>query len=116
MRQEFDTYHHFQRMIEECEAALHNQLRSMEEKADPGDLPPCPRNRRPNGNKVEAFDLRKELFRVTGVDLTKVDGINAVTAQTIISEIGLDVSAWPTEQHFVSWLTWRRGIRSAAGE
>ena len=104
LRQEFATYQHFQGMIEGCETALHNQLRTMEEKADAGDLPPCPRNKRPRGNPVEVFDLRKELFRVTGVDLTKVDGINAVTAQTIISEIGLDVSAWPTEQHFVSWL------------
>ena len=51
-----------------------------------------------------AFALREELVRVTGVDLTVIDGISAMTAQTFFSEVGADLSAFPTEGHFCSWL------------
>ncbi len=39
-----------------------------------------------------------------GVDLTMIDGIDALTVQTVISEIGLDMSKWRTVKHFASWL------------
>ena len=83
---------------------LQGQFGVMKTRADPADLPKCPRNKRPRGNVVQGFDLRVEQYRVLGVDLTKIDGINVMTAQTLISEIGLDVSAWETEGRFVSWL------------
>jgi transposase len=44
------------------------------------------------------------LQRVTGVDLTRIDGIDLMTAQTILAEVGLDMSRWKTESHFASWL------------
>ena len=50
------------------------------------------------------FDVRGELYRLTGVDLTEVDGLHASTAQTIISEIGTDMSKWPTAKHFAAWM------------
>jgi transposase len=50
------------------------------------------------------FDLHSELYRITGVDLTKINGIDVLTAQTIISEIGLDMSKWENEKKFCSWL------------
>src|SRR6266516_3449134 len=50
------------------------------------------------------FDLREGLFRMTGTDLTRIDGIDVMTATTIISEAGWDMSKWKTEDHFVSWL------------
>lgn len=50
------------------------------------------------------FDLRQELYRVTGVDLTRIDGIHVLTAQTVLAEVGHDMSRWEIEQQFVSWL------------
>ena len=50
------------------------------------------------------FELKDELIRVTGVDLTQIPGIDAPSALKIISEIGLDMSKWKTEKHFCSWL------------
>jgi transposase len=104
LEQEFQTYRHYQRMIAACDAAMKERFSAMEEKADPQELSACRRHKRPRGNAVDSFDLRREQYRVLGVDLTAIDGINVMTAQTILSEIGGDVSAWPSEKHFVSWL------------
>jgi len=54
------------------------------------------RDNRPN------FDLGAELQRLLGVDLRIIDGIDLMTAQTLYSELGPDLSAWPTEKHFTS--------------
>src|SRR4030095_5903280 len=50
------------------------------------------------------IDLKAELKRICGVDLTSIDGIDVVTAQTIVSEVGTDMSGFATENHFASWL------------
>ena len=47
--------------------------------------------------------MKTELNRVNGVDLTTIDGIDVMTAATILSEVGADMSRFKTEQHFVSW-------------
>src|SRR5205807_7143228 len=39
-----------------------------------------------------------------GTDLTRIDGIDVMTATTILSEAGWDMSKWADEAHFVSWL------------
>ncbi len=77
------------------------------EASDRADQEPGPH---PQPTKERALNKRGEqqrrtmLWRVTGVDLTRIDGIAAPAAQLILSEIGLDLSAFPVEKHFVSWL------------
>jgi hypothetical protein len=53
---------------------------------------------------LHTFDLGSELQRITGVDLTRIDGIDVMVAQTLLSEVGMDMSRWNTEAHFSSWL------------
>jgi transposase len=48
--------------------------------------------------------LRQALWRFAGADLTTIDGISASSAQVILTEVGTDMNAFPTEKHFVSWL------------
>jgi transposase len=48
--------------------------------------------------------LRVHLKRICGVDLVGVHGISVSLAQTIITEIGADMSQFPNEKHFCSWL------------
>lgn len=62
------------------------------------------------------FDLTSELIRITGVDLTKIPSIGASTALTIISEIGLDMSRWPSSKHFASWLGHSPGNKVSGGK
>ena len=50
------------------------------------------------------YDLRSYLYKITGVDLTQVPGLNILNIQEIISEIGIDMSRWPSPKHFTSWL------------
>lgn len=59
--------------------------------------------RKPQDNQP-AFDLQTHLERLSGVDFTQIDGMGALTVQTILSEVGLDASRFPTVKHFTSWL------------
>ena len=62
------------------------------------------------------FEARTELYRLTGVDLTQIDGIEAATALNVIAEIGLDMSRWPTVKHFTSWLGLSPGNKLSGGK
>jgi hypothetical protein len=65
--------------------------------------PPKHGHRTPRGNAA-GFDLRAHLYRIAGVDFTRIDGFDALTVQTILAEVGLDPSRFPSEKHFASWL------------
>lgn len=54
--------------------------------------------------KGGGLEIRERLWRATGKDLTRIDGIGAEAAQAIIAELGLGADAFPDERHFVSWL------------
>ena len=104
LKQQLANYDHYQQMIRDCDERLYQHLQTLEDKGDPKDLPPEERRKRARGHVPEQFDLRKEMFRISGVDLTRIDGINALTAQTILAEIGLEVSRFETEGRFASFL------------
>lgn len=61
-------------------------------------------------------ERRDKLFRATGVDLTRIDGIGVEAATTIINELGTNLKAFPTEHHFVSWLRLCPNTASSAGK
>src|SRR5437667_3785498 len=97
----YDTY---QKRIAECDQRLQKHLASFTRP-----LPIQPptqklKTKKPADKNAPRFDLSSELQRVTGVDLTRIDGIDVMVAQTILSEVGLDMSRWKTEAHFASWL------------
>lgn len=49
-------------------------------------------------------EIRTKLWRFAGVDLSRIDGINTGVAQIVLTEAGPDLAAFPSEDHFVSWL------------
>jgi transposase len=57
-----------------------------------------------------------ELYRISGTDLTQIDGINVMNAETIIAEVGVDMSRFPTEAHFASFLGWCPDNRITGGK
>ncbi len=106
LKQEQDGYEFCQKQMAECDLQLEQYLQGREDRTQGAALPEEKRKarlRKKNGNKPQ-FGLRRDLFRMTGTDLTQIDGIDVMTAATIISEAGWDMSKWKTEDHFVSWL------------
>lgn len=109
LQQEVDMYDTYQRRIRECDEQLQQHLNTFTDKSNsqppPANAPARkPEKRRKPRRNAPRFDLSQQLERITGVDLTRIDSIDAMTAQTILSEVGLDMSRWQTEAHFVSWL------------
>ena len=115
LQQEVTMYDAYLHQIAECDHALEQHLKGVADKADTADAPspatvthgharPRIKRRRKVGSHTPQFDLGRELHRISGVDLTRIDGIDVGVAQTLISEVGLDMSRWPDEHHFASWL------------
>lgn len=107
LQQVHDLYYTYLEKIRDCDQRIEAQLQTMPAKVDVATKPvPAarPKNRLPKRKHIPAFDLRGELYRITGVDLTQIDGINVQTAQVVISEVGVDMTRWATEGNFSSWL------------
>jgi transposase len=104
LRQQREIYRDYHKRIRECDQAIEQHLKTLDDKVAPGAKPKEPKPGKRAGGNAPRFDLRGELYRISGVDLTQIDGINVMIAQTIISEVGLDMSRWPTEKNFASWL------------
>jgi transposase len=105
LAQEVELYGVYQDKIAECDRQLQTQLRTMAPKVDleSNPLGPRPKGKRAQGNAPK-FDLRTELYRLTGVDWTQVNGIDVTVAQSVIAETGVDLSPFPSEGNFTSWM------------
>ena len=105
LRQHVELYRIYQEKITDCDLQLRKHLESLGSKVD---LRTQPIGNRPKGKKnsknAPGFNLRTELYRITGIDWTQINGIDVLTAQTVIAEAGADLSAFPSEKQFASWL------------
>lgn len=106
LKQEQDGYEFCQKQMAECDVRLEEYLKKREDRSGGANLPEEKRKerRRKKRGNAPRFDLREALFRMSGTDLTQIDGIDTITAITVLSEAGYDMSKWATEHHFVSWL------------
>jgi transposase len=105
LKQALALYDFYSRQIQECDAELERHYSACQPVVDieQNPLPPSHKTNTHSKN-APSFDVRTHLYRLTGVDLTAIDGLNEVTAQITLSEIGTDMSKWRTEKHFCSWL------------
>lgn len=117
LRQAVELYDVYQQKIEACDRQIEQYLTQLDSKIDLESNPlpaSTKRNKTPKGNAPH-FDLRTHLYRVSGVDFTQIDGLDAVSVHTILSEVGLDPTAFPTEKHFCSWLALSPNNRITGG-
>ena len=102
LTQALELYRFYQDKIAECDREIEAQLERFEDSSD-GE-PPAPNGKKRNQKNTPRFDVQGQLYRMTGVDLTRIDGVDAYTALKVISEIGADMTKWPSAKHFASWL------------
>ena len=102
LTQALELYRAYQGKIAECDREIEAQLERFEDRSD-GE-PPAPNGKKRNQKNAPRFDAQGQLYRMTGVDLTRIDGVDAYTALKVVSEIGTDMTKWPSAKHFASWL------------
>jgi transposase len=115
LEQAVQMYESYQRQLRACAKRIEACLRGFADKSGGAALPPKARPQRPRRNEPK-FGARALLFRLAGVDLTVIEGISETTALVILSEIGTDLSRFPTEKNFVSWLGLCPQHRGSAGK
>jgi len=104
LQQALELYDFYTHQIQACDAQLEANYQAVKPQFDLAQQPLPPGRRTSRDKNSPTFDLRLYLYQMTGVDLTQIDGINVLTAQTVLAEIGLDMSKWPSVKHFTSWL------------
>jgi transposase len=107
-------YDMYQQQIQQCDQQIEQCLSEFDSQRDEP-LPPRPKGKKPSRNAPN-FDLRSHLYRISGVDFTQIDGLEALTVQAIISEVGLDPTRFPTAKHFASWLGICPGSKISGGK
>ncbi len=112
LKQAVELYDTYQGKLRPCDEAIEAHLARLEDHSGGGAITASRRKRRKN---QPHFDLRAALFRATGVDLTRIEGLEATTVLKVVSEIGTDMSRWPTVKHFASWLGLCPGSKKSGG-
>lgn len=109
LKMALESYDHFQDQITAYDQQIDQELKEVQSKIEPETRPLPPARKqscraRPGASKKRQLDLREELYRISGVDLTSIEGISLQTAQKVFFEIGTDVSPWSDDKKFTSWL------------
>ena len=102
LRQAVELYEFYHQQIAHCDQQIKAHLATFADKSAGQPLPP--KARRSKKTNEPRFDARTPLYRLAGVDLTTIEGIEENTALVILSEIGTNMERWPSVKHFCSWL------------
>lgn len=113
LKQALELYRSYRQKLAECDSKIETTLAGFEDKSDGKPLKPRKQKRNKN---APSFQVREQLYRMTGVDLTAIDGIDSNTALKVLSEIGCDIAKWPTFKHFASWLCLCPGNKKTGGK
>jgi len=112
LNQSRELYRIYQQQIVNCDLEIEKMLREFEPRTDPAEKPLPPDRKRNragskmrenNGHPHPKFDLRTETYKLFGVDVTQIPGLEE-NALPLFSEVGRDMSRWPSAGHFISWL------------
>lgn len=98
--------------LAECDAEVERAMKALHVH----DGKPAAGRKRSRSRNAPKFDVREHLFKIGGVDITRIDGIDVTTAMTVISEIGVDMTRFKTIKHFTSWLGLCPGTKISGGK
>ncbi len=94
MAQALSLYRVYHDKIAECDRTIETQLEQFDNRSDDA-IPPAKISRNGIQGNAPRFDVHSHLYRMTGVDLTQMDGVDGYTALKVISEVGTDMTKWP---------------------
>ena len=112
LKQSRELFRTYQQQIVACDQEIERLLGEFDPRVNPDKKPLPPdrkrnrsskKRRKKNGNSNPDYDLRTEAYKLFGVDLTQIPGLETA-ALPLFSEVGRDMSRWPTAARFVSWL------------
>lgn len=113
LRQAVELYDAYQLRLAECDAYIESKLIEL---ARYTGEPQSTQRKKSRPKNAPAFDVRGALFRLCGVDLTRIDGIEVSTAMKVMAEIGNDLSKFKSVKHFCSWLGLCPGTKISGGK
>jgi hypothetical protein len=102
-----EMFNFYTQQIQACDDEIERVYALTRPDWDEGELKPLSigkRNAHSKNRPQNPESIRKHLKRMSGVDLSMVDGFGVSLAQTVIMEVGTDMSKFPDEKHFCSWL------------
>jgi len=106
LEQCLSLYRTYQKMMHECDVKIERLMKRFESEPEQSQTCDAPAPKAPRGNDVrfEQGSLSAELHRILGTDLTRIPGIDSGIAHHLFTEMGADLSAFPSARHFSSWL------------
>ena len=118
LQQALRMYDELCTVIEDYDSEILTYLSTLQPKdaSDTSAPPPTSKTKAKNLARRGQEPMRQALYRLSGVDLTSIDGIGTDTAAEIISELGIDFTTFPTENHFVSYLRLAPNLSISAGK
>ena len=112
LKQALDAFDFCATQLAECDTQIQAQLQALHVRDDE----PSRGKKRSGARNAPKFDLRTQLFQMCGVDLTRIDGIDVTTALVVVSEVGANMSKFPSDKHFASWLGLCPGTKITGGK
>lgn len=105
LAQAVEAHDFFQRQLQACDQALEAEIATVPSRHTQPRVDQAPERTRAKRRKNQPhFDLRAHMHRIAGVDLTRLEGIDAMTAFAVLSETGMDMTRFPSEKAFSSWM------------
>ena len=112
LKQAIEMFDAYGERLAECDVQIERTLRELRRH----DCKLLPSQRRTHATNSPKFDVREHVFRVPGVDITAIAGVDITTALIVAAEVGPDFSRFPTVKHFTSWLGLCPGTKITGGK
>jgi transposase len=116
LKQALELYDVYQEKLAECDREIERLLATFKGKPEEGShtLPKQPQKKR-RKNELYA-NIHPHIYRITGVDLTQIDGLDTHSVLKLVAEVGSDMNRWPTAKHFGSWMGLAPGTKISGGK
>lgn len=118
LKQALDLHDVFQAKTQECDQMISHVVdQIVGNRTVPEGIESTTQSNRHKRRKNELnFEAKMPLLKLTGVDLTQIDGLDEHSVLKIISETGVNMDKWPTVKHFTSWLGLAPGTKISGGK